>query len=138
MDTSAFWFNYRHAANVLSIYRSIRWLGIPDDRIILMLADDVACNPRNPLSGAVFNTDDQQSRVNVYGEDVEVDYRGSEVTVENFIRLLTDRLPLGTPRSKRLLTDDRSNILIFMTGTRQSHAPTNRPRRGQLSKVPGL
>jgi phosphatidylinositol glycan class K len=48
---------------------------------------------------------------------VEVDYRGSEVTVETFIRLLTDRLPLGTPRSKRLLTDDRSNILIFMTGT---------------------
>lgn len=38
------------------------------------------------------------------------------MTVENFIRLLTGRLPEGTPRSKRLLTDDRSNILIYMTG----------------------
>lgn len=30
VDTSRFWFNYRHAANVLSIYRSVKRLGIPD------------------------------------------------------------------------------------------------------------
>ena len=45
-----------------------------------------------------------------------MDYRGYEVTVENFIRLLTDRWPADYPRSKRLMTDDRSNILIYMTG----------------------
>lgn len=28
----------------------------------------------------------------------------------------TDRLPEGTPRSKRLVTDSRSNILIYLTG----------------------
>ena len=28
--TSRFWFNYRHVANVLSIYRSVKRLGIPD------------------------------------------------------------------------------------------------------------
>lgn len=39
-----------------------------------------------------------------------------KVTVENFIRVLTGRLPPSTPRSKRLLSDDRSNILIYMTG----------------------
>ena len=44
------------------------------------------------------------------------DYRGYEVTVENFIRLLTDRVGEDMPRSKRLLTDDRSNILVYMTG----------------------
>lgn len=38
------------------------------------------------------------------------------MTVENFIRLLTDRVEPDTPRSKRLLTDDRSNIFIYMTG----------------------
>lgn len=118
VDTSAFWFNYRHNSNALSIYTLLKESGVPDDQIILMLADDVACNPRNPHAGRVFNTDDQQSRRNVYGEHVEVDYRGSEVTVENFFRLLTDRLPNGTPRSKRLLTDERSNVLLFMTGTR--------------------
>ena len=32
------------------------------------------------------------------------------------MRLLTGRLPETTPRSKRLLTDEGSNILVYMTG----------------------
>jgi len=114
VDTSRFWFNYRHVANVLSIYRSVKRLGIPDSQIILMVADDMACNPRNPRPATVFNNANQH--IDVYGEDVEVDYRGYEVTVENFVRLLTGRLPANTPRSKRLLTDEGSNILVYMTG----------------------
>ncbi|KAL5011339.1 hypothetical protein ScPMuIL_009890 [Solemya velum] len=114
VDTSRFWFNYRHVANVLSIYRSVKRLGIPDSHIILMVADDMACNPRNPTPATVFNNANQY--INVYGDDVEVDYRGYEVTVENFIRVLTGRLPQSTPRSKRLLSDERSNILVYMTG----------------------
>lgn len=39
-----------------------------------------------------------------------------QVSVENFVRLLTGRLPPDTPRSKRLLTDEGSNILIYLTG----------------------
>uniref|UniRef100_T1JIX7 GPI-anchor transamidase n=1 Tax=Strigamia maritima TaxID=126957 RepID=T1JIX7_STRMM len=112
--TSRFWFNYRHIANVLSMYRSVKRLGIPDSHIILMVADDMACNARNPRPASVFNNAKQH--IDVYGDDVEVDYRGYEVTVENFIRLLTGRHPQSTPRSKRLLTDERSNILIYMTG----------------------
>lgn len=114
VDTSRFWFNYRHVANVLSIYRSVKRLGIPDSQIILMIADDMACNPRNPRPATVFNNIKQH--INVYGDDVEVDYRGYEVTVENFERLLTGRLPPETPRSKKLLTDEGSNILIYLTG----------------------
>merc|ERR1719510_727916 len=114
VDTSRFWFNYRHVANVLSIYRSVKRLGIPDSQIILMIADDMACNPRNPRPATVFNNANQN--INVYGDDVEVDYRGYEVTVENLVRLLTGRLPETTPRSKRLLTDEGSNILVYMTG----------------------
>ena len=114
VDTSRFWFNYRHVTNVLSIYRSVKRLGIPDSQIILMIADDMACNPRNPRPATVFNNANQN--INVYGDDVEVDYRGYEVTVENFIRVLTGRLPPSTPKSKRLLSDERSNILVYMTG----------------------
>jgi hypothetical protein len=47
--TSRFWFNYRHVANTLSMYRTVKRLGIPDSNIILMLSDDVACNPSNFL-----------------------------------------------------------------------------------------
>ncbi|KAK5998351.1 GPI-anchor transamidase [Cladobotryum mycophilum] len=112
--TSRFWFNYRHLANVLSMYRTVKRLGIPDSQIILMLPDDMACNPRNAFPGTVYSNSDRA--VDLYGDNIEVDYRGYEVTVENFIRLLTDRVGNETPRSKRLLTDDRSNILVYMTG----------------------
>lgn len=114
VSTSRFWFNYRHMANVLSMYRTVKRLGIPDSQIILMLSDDVACNSRNLFPGAVFNNKDHA--LDLYGESVEVDYRGYEVTVENFIRLLTDRWSEDQPKSKRLLTDENSNIFIYMTG----------------------
>ena len=79
-----------------------------------MLADDMACNARNPRPAEIFNNVAEQ--INVYGDDVEVDYRGYDVTVENFVRLLTNRLPEVTPVSKRLLSDETSNIFIYMTG----------------------
>ncbi|ODV64881.1 hypothetical protein HYPBUDRAFT_154192 [Hyphopichia burtonii NRRL Y-1933] len=114
VSTSRFWFNYRHMANVLSLYRTVKRLGIPDSQIILMLSDDIACNPRNAFPGTVFNNMDQA--IDLYGDLIEVDYRGYEVTVENFIRLLTDRWDANHPRSKRLLTDENSNIFIYLTG----------------------
>ena len=114
VSTSRFWFNYRHLANTLSLYRTVKRLGIPDSQILLMLPDDMACNPRNAFPGTVYSNADR--RMDLYGENVEVDYRGYEVTVENFIRLLTDRWEDGVPASKRLQTDEGSNILIYMTG----------------------
>lgn len=112
--TSRFWFNYRHMANTLSLYRTVKRLGIPDERIILMLADDMACNARNKYPAQVFNNENH--RLNLYGDNVEVDYRGYEVTVENFMRVLTGRHENAVPRSKRLLSDEGSHILLYMTG----------------------
>lgn len=81
-------------------YRTVKRLGIPDSRIILMLADDVACNPRNGYPATVYANSGKQ--LDLYGsgvdskttgEDeavgVEVDYRGYEVNVESFLRVLT-------------------------------------------------
>ena len=108
VDTSRYWFNYRHIANTLSIYTTVKrctWsalflqrgdrglrstslgcrLGIPDSNILLMLADDIACNPRNPYPTSVFNNADQQT--NLYDDIVEVDYRGYEVTASSFLDL---------------------------------------------------
>jgi phosphatidylinositol glycan class K len=137
VSTSRFWFNYRHMANTLSLYRTVKRLGIPDSQIILMLPDDMACNPRNTFSGSVFN--DKSRGLDLYDEKrkqvarnvenggqqdkakggeetegvgmpggIEVDYRGNEVTVENFIRLLTDRWPSS-------LTLTRVHTLDFTT-----------------------
>jgi len=97
-----------------SRYRTVKRLGIPDSNIILMLADDAACNPRNKYPGCVFAN--QGRHLDLYGDNIEVDYRGYEVTVENLLRVLTGRMDPSVPRSKRLLTDDRSNIFVYMTG----------------------
>ena len=52
-------------------------MGIPDSNIIVMMGDDAACNARNVFAGTVYHSEKRE--VNVYGDDVEVDYRGYEV-----------------------------------------------------------
>lgn len=52
-----------------------------------MLADDMACNPRNKYPATVYANPGRL--LDLYGNNIEVDYRGYEVTVENFIRVLT-------------------------------------------------
>ena len=52
-----------------------------------MLADDAACNSRNKFPGCVYANAGRQ--LDLYGDNIEVDYRGYEVTVENFLRVLT-------------------------------------------------
>jgi len=114
VDASRYWFNYRHAANALGIYRELRDFGIPEDHIILMLADDVACSPRNAYPGRVFLSSSHER--NVYGESIQVDYRGPEVSVLNLLKLLEGRYEPGTPANKRLDSDENSNVLVYFTG----------------------
>lgn len=52
-----------------------------------MLADDASCNLRNKFPGSVYANPGRH--LDLYGDNIEVDYRGYEVTVENFIRVLT-------------------------------------------------
>lgn len=101
-------------ANTLGMYRTVKRLGIPDSHIILMLADDAACNSRNRDPGYVYV--DHGRNLDLYGDSVQVDYRGYEVTVETVLRVLTGRVPAHTPRSKRLESDAHSNVFLYMTG----------------------
>jgi len=64
VSASKWWYNYRHATNALSYYHTARRMGIPDSNIILMLAEDVACNPRNRHPGTVYS---REGGTNVYG-----------------------------------------------------------------------
>ncbi|CAM9971042.1 unnamed protein product [Phaeothamnion confervicola] len=89
-------------------------MGVPDNRIVLMLADDMPCNARNAFPGAVYNG--KQHPPDLYAGPVEVDYRGDEVTPESFLRVLTGRGVDGLPRSKALRSDRHSNVLIFVSG----------------------
>jgi GPI-anchor transamidase subunit K len=126
VDASRFWYNYRHAANTLAIYKTIKRLGVPDENIVLMVADDYACNSRNARQGEIY-TDDHGYENNVYLDDIEIDYRGDEVTPENVLRVLLDAYSgvddedenmerTSLPNSKRLRTNENSNVLFYLTG----------------------
>ncbi|MCA9714388.1 MAG: hypothetical protein KC468_06845, partial [Myxococcales bacterium] len=70
---------YRHQADALQQYQLLRGMGIDDDHIVLILADDLAGAPENGLPGAIRNAPE--------GDDLyagaEIDYRlglrGSEL-----------------------------------------------------------
>jgi GPI-anchor transamidase subunit K len=89
LSTSKFYFNYRHTGNTLSIYHHLKRMGIPDDRIILMLPENHACNTRNPFPGQIFF--DLETRENIYCEDIEVDYKSDDLTYESILNLIRGR-----------------------------------------------
>ena len=93
-------------------------MGIPDSQIILMIADDMACNDRNIYKGRMkaSHAAETNSAIEIYDDDVEVDYRGEEASVENLLKLLTNRVDENISINKRLLTDHNSNILVYITG----------------------
>jgi len=114
VGTSRYWYNYRHATNALVIYHSLKQRGFPDSHIILFLAEDHMCNARNRFPGTIFG--DNNKDINLYEGEIEVDYRGEEVTVDNFLRVLSGRHYPTTPLNKRLLSDENSNVLVYITG----------------------
>lgn len=62
----------------------------------------------------IFN--DKSRVTNLYTDSIEVDYRNYDVTLATIMRVLTDRHPPGTAQSKRLLSDENSNVILYITG----------------------
>jgi len=128
--TSKYFFNYRHSANALGLYRYLREVGkFPDSNIILMLADDLICDARNPFPGQVymaegptdFSAEIRANFPSVHSKDdeyvnVEIDYKGDDVNAENFVRVLTGEHKYNEPNNRRLPSDSMSNVLIYMAG----------------------
>ncbi|KAF9517506.1 hypothetical protein BS47DRAFT_1389763 [Hydnum rufescens UP504] len=84
------------AANYAFRYHPVKHLGIPGSNIILMLADDAACNPRNQLPLPI--------RVGCW----ICTARTSKSTVKG-------RLEASVAQSERSLLDERSNMLVYLT-----------------------
>ncbi|XP_068202256.1 legumain-like [Palaemon carinicauda] len=81
---SNYWYNYRHQSDICHAYQIMHNRGIPDERIIVMMYDDIAHNSNNPYPGKIFN---HPNGPDVY-EGVPKDYAGSEVTPELFLAVL--------------------------------------------------
>ena len=114
VGSSQYWHNYRHVSGALTIYDAVRTLGVPDSQIVLMLAGDTPCDARNAAPGRVVHS--RLDGPNLYRPDIQVDYRGAEVTAEAFLRVLTDTVPADTPASRRLGSSAESRVLVYLSG----------------------
>jgi GPI-anchor transamidase subunit K len=115
VSTSRYWFNYRHSINALSFYHYLKTVGgYPDDRIVLMLADDYVTHPRNVFQNRMYSRG--SSSVSLYNaSSIEIDYRGDDVTADQFLQVLQ-----GRKHDKHLPVLDKTNketrLLIYITG----------------------
>lgn len=82
--------NYRHQADACHAYQIALKNGVPESNIILMMQDDVASSSENPFPGKLFNkpTENGDAGVDVY-DGCKVDYKGSVVTAQLFLDVLT-------------------------------------------------
>ena len=110
VSSSRYWFNYRHAMNALAFYHILQGNGIPDSQIVLMIADEYVINARNPFKNGMY-ANGVNPEGSWYSEETELDYRGSDVTVQNFLDAV---LGIG-PKSLQNTNED-SHLLIFVTG----------------------
>ena len=104
------WKNYRHQADVLGFYHYLKTKGYDDDHIILIMADDIAYNERNPLQGVVRR---ELSGTNLY-EDVQIDYRLGDLTLSDLKQILTGEPSEAYPVTLGSGTND--NVLFFWSG----------------------
>lgn len=122
VSSSRYLFNYRHTANALTMYHLLRQHGIDDDHILLFLSDSFACDPRNVYPAEIFAQPPHSGDVNghadmnLYGCSAQVDYAGSDVDVRRFLSVLQGRYDENTPPTRRLLSDENSNIIIYLAG----------------------
>ncbi|KAG5481327.1 hypothetical protein LSCM4_07038 [Leishmania orientalis] len=122
VSSSRYLFNYRHTANALTMYHLLRQHGIDDDHILLFLSDSFACDPRNVYPAEIFaeppegRDANKRAGMNLYGCSVQVDFSGSDVNVLRFLSVLQGRYDENTPPTRRLLSDEKSNIIIYVAG----------------------
>lgn len=134
LSTSRYWFNYRHVNNALAIYHLLHHQGgIPDENIIVMLADEIPVNPRNPKKNGMYvettaSGRSGRSTMNLLQHGVEIDYRGDQVTVESLSRVLLglsnkhDRMDgsfdvtSSSSTQRTLQSDQDSHLLLYWTG----------------------
>lgn len=107
--TSSGWTNYRHQADVLSVYQMLKSNGFDDDHIVLIMEDDLAKNANNPEQGVVknFNGDDVH-------KGIVVDYKTSEIDPEDLVKILSGEKSKDLPHV--INADSTQNVFVFWSG----------------------
>ncbi|KER21977.1 hypothetical protein T265_09828 [Opisthorchis viverrini] len=106
------WENYRHQADVFHAYQLVRKNNVPPENIITFAYDDIANNPKNPFKGKVFHDYEHEDVYN----GVVIDYRGKDVTRDNFVKVLKGDKKLEANEKKVLKSGPDDNVFIFFSG----------------------
>ena len=110
------WNNYRHQADVLSVYQMLKTKGFDDDHIILSIDKALASDAMNPEPGIIRAEDG--------GNDLlagcSMDYDNADISPSDISNILlgvkTDKTPVVLPK------DAGQNVLLFWSGHGHNHA----------------
>ncbi|PRD26243.1 UNVERIFIED_CONTAM: Lgmn [Trichonephila clavipes] len=108
---SSTWDNYRHQADICHSYQIMKNHGIPDERIIVLMTDDLAQNEQNPTPGIVIN---HPNGKDVY-KGVPKDYTGEAVTPQNFMAVLRGdkKAVAGVGSEKVLKSGPKDHVFVY-------------------------
>lgn len=104
------WSNYRHQADALCIYQLLKGAGYDDDHIVLILADDLARNAKNPEPGVIRVREDGE---NVYA-GAQIDYRLEDLQPGDLADILCGRKSERLPQV--INATEQDNVLVFWSG----------------------
>ena len=104
------WGNYRHQADALAQYQTLRSNGVPDDHIVLVLADDLAANAANPEKGVVRNV---AGGPNLYA-NAQIDYRLGQLNAGDLLDILGGKKSASLPTVIESTASD--NVYAFFVG----------------------
>eukprot|EP01057_Protomagalhaensia_wolfi_P004224 Protomagalhaensia_wolfi_Nauph_80__4223@NODE_42_length_4330_cov_209_921697_g34_i0_p1_GENE_NODE_42_length_4330_cov_209_921697_g34_i0NODE_42_length_4330_cov_209_921697_g34_i0_p1_ORF_typecomplete_len305_score8_99Peptidase_C13/PF01650_18/1e51Peptidase_C14/PF00656_22/0_00024_NODE_42_length_4330_cov_209_921697_g34_i031194033 len=115
-DTSTYFHNYRHVTNAFIIYRIVKWLGVPDSKIHLIVGECSACDPRNIDHGRLYFEPGRLTDIYDTSGQVEVDLRGANVHSVSWMTLMSGRKERYTPWSNILKSNEHSNVFVYLSG----------------------
>ena len=98
--------NYRHQADVLSVYQALRRGGFPDDHIILIIDGSIADDPQNPEPGIIRSSLNGPDLLGGHDDlpAAVVDYSSADLTANDVADILQG---VGTPGA---------NVLFYWSG----------------------
>lgn len=125
------WGNYRHQADIFTIYGQLIERGFKEDHITLIAYDDHAFNDENPYKGKIFHKATHDK--NVYPGTDKINIKGDEITDQRFYEVITKEIKstaedylfiyydnhggagvLGMPNDDHMFADDVENAVKQM------------------------
>ncbi len=103
------WNNYRHQADVLSMYQLLRKNGFDDDHIILIIDKALATDPKNPEPGIIRASDDGPDLL----ANAVIDYDNATLMPIDICNILLGKAPKAPPSSPEgdtIVPSDRKTI----------------------------